>query len=91
MENGGGPHEARKNDEGVPEVRRNDEKNEANAVIVPYVRCDEIRWTGSEIIAEMTVLDASESLSSWTSWKRRIRRNHPGAYRHVVGWLNDSC
>lgn len=69
--NGERAREATVSDEQALGVRQNDERdagrNEVNAVIVPYVRCDGIRRIGSETVAEMMVLGANESSNSWTS------------------------
>ena len=81
--------------EEVLEERQNDEngvgRNEANAVTSQYVRCDEIRLMVPEITTEMRVLDASESSNSWISWRRRILRNHPGAYHRLIDQSSGSC
>ena len=70
------------------EVRRSNwrgvVRSEPNAAIDHCVRCDEIHWMDSETAAESVICGESESPSSWTSWRRRIRQNHPDAYRCVV-------
>jgi hypothetical protein len=76
--------------EGVLEERQNGARyleealeERQNVGIVRYVMCGGIRWMDSE-----TVCDESESLNSWTFWRRMILDSPLDAYRHEIdSWI----